>query len=180
MDRKDEIANRYFEWIYELVCRNRYAKQISFRKLLMYLHSTEFTYFVPNDDNRAEDGIDLRDRFILSNGYEDGCNYLDGPCSILEMMVALAIRCEESIMDDPGFGDRTNQWFWGMIVSLGLGSMTDDRFDKGYVADAVERFLNREYAPNGKGGLFTIRNCTRDLRTIEIWYQMCWYLDTIA
>lgn len=83
-------------------------------------------------------------------------------------------------MDDPDVGDRTGQWFWGMIKNLGLGSMTDARFDEEYVESVIERFLNREYEPDGRGGLFRIRNCTEDLRNVEIWYQMCWYLDTIV
>lgn len=49
-------------------------------------------------------------------------SYLDNrPCSVLEMIIALAIRLEEHIMDDPDIGNRTGQWFWDMIVSLGLG-----------------------------------------------------------
>jgi hypothetical protein len=107
-------------------------------------------------------------------------NALDGPCSVLEMMIALAIRCEETIMDDPDIGDRTRQWFWGMIINLGLGGMTDANFDPDFVDDSVLRFLNRDYEPDGRGGLFTIRNCHRDLRDVEIWYQLCWYLDSIT
>ena len=101
----------------------------------------------------------------------------NAPCSVLEMMVALAIRCEETIMDNPAYGDRTAQWFWGMIRTLGLYSMTDDRFDQEYVDMVIDRFLNRDYEPNGEGGLFKINNCKYDLRKIEIWYQLCWYLD---
>ena len=105
--------------------------------------------------------------------------YLDGPCSVFEMMVALAQRCE-AVMDDPKIGDRTGQWFWGMIASLGLNGMSDNHYDEKYVKDVINRFLDREYEPNGKGGLFTIRNCEHDLRDVEIWYQLCWYLDTIS
>ena len=96
------------------------------------------------------------------------------------MMVGLAIRCEETIMDDTNIGDRTGQWFWGMIVNLGLGSMFDNNYDRQLVETNVERFLEREYDYNGKGGLFTIRHCDRDLRDVEIWYQLCWYLDSIT
>ena len=96
------------------------------------------------------------------------------------MMIGLAIRCEEWIMDNPNYGNRTRQWFWSMISSLGLGSMHDERFDEAYVKQIVIRFLNREYQPDGRGGLFTIRNCEYDLRDVEIWYQLCWYLDDIA
>ena len=82
-------------------------------------------------------------------------------------------------MDNPAVGDRTAQWFWSMIVSLGLGSMTDSRFDEYYVERVIDRFLNRDYSPDGRGGLFTIPRCEEDLRDVEIWYQTTWYLDTI-
>lgn len=178
---RDEIKNRYFEWMCDLVCGDRFSKNISYRKLLIFLHDAEFTYSIPKDGNRAEDGIDLRYRFAYENtNIEDAELYLDGPCSVLEMMVALSIRCEETIMDDPNMGLRTGQWFWGMISSLGLGSMNDELYNRRFVEDVILKFLNREYKPNGKGGLFTIRNCDDDLRTVEIWYQMCWYLDSIV
>ena len=83
-------------------------------------------------------------------------------------------------MDDPQLGDRTGQWCWGMITNLGLGSMTDDRFDSEYVEEKIDRFLNREYEPNGKGGLFTVKNRDCDMRKVEIWYQLCYFLDTIT
>lgn len=177
---KNRIENEYFEWLYNLVCDKKFADPISYRKLLAQLHSTVFIYSIPKDSNRAEDGIDLRWKFGLSKGDMGLSDYIDGPCSVLEMIVALAIRCEEDIMDDPHIGDRTKQWFWKMITNLGLGSMTDDQFDRQYVSDCITTFLNREYEYDGRGGLFTIRNCDTDLRTVEIWYQLCWYLDSIT
>ena len=99
---------------------------------------------------------------------------------MLEMMIALSIRCEETIMDDPRVGNRTGQWFWSMITNLGLGGMVDSQFDKRFTDETINRFLRRRYAPNGTGGLFTIKNCNRDLRTVGIWCQLCWYLDSIA
>lgn len=180
----DELRNEYFNWLKDLVCGDRYAQRISFRKLLMRLHSIEFRYSIPMDRNRAEDGINMRYRFALANGYKKSYNtiieLLDGPCSVLEMMVSLAVYCEESIMDDPAIGDRTGQWFWGMIVNLGLGSMTNDNYDRKYVDDVIDRFLDREYEPNGKGGLFTVRHCDCDMRDIEIVYQLYRYLNTIT
>ena len=178
-----EINEDYFEWLYEGMCGNRYSKNISYRKLLEHLHNTNFRYTISNDKNRASDGIDLRYSFALSQGCEDEpeliTDYLKGPCSVFEMMVALAQRCE-SVMDDPKIGDRTGQWFWGMVNNLGLGGMNDNRYDEQYVDDVINTFLDREYKSNGKGGLFTIRNCEYDLREVEIWYQLCWYLDTIS
>lgn len=180
MTLRDRISDEYFEWLCELVDSKRFSKRVSYRKLLMHLHNIEFTWFIPHDDNRADDGIQLRRRYALTQHDVSLSNYISGPCSVLEMMVALAIRCEESIMDDTMFGNRTGQWFWGMIHNLGLSPMNDSEFDRDFTDDVIARFLNREYEPNGKGGLFTIKNCERDLRTVEIWCQLSWYLGSIT
>lgn len=176
---EDKIRSDYFEWMYNLMCEGRFAKTITYRHLFTFLHETEFIYFIPHDENRAEDGIDLRYRFCLHHDCEDLEYCLDGPCTVLEMMVALAIRCEERIMSDPEKGDRTAQWFWSMIRSLGLGSMTDYNYNEWLVNDVVTRFLEREYDPDGKGGLFTIKRWNRDARDAEIWHQLMAYLNTL-
>lgn len=185
MDR-NVILNSYFEWLYQIVSDGRYSKELSYRKLLSRLHDIEFTYIIQKDKNRAADGVDLRCRFAqeCSNNKREYNNILcvlnEKPCSVLEMMTGLAIRCEETIMDDPSIGNRTGQWFWGMIANLGLGHVTDSRYEEATVDEVVNRFLKREYCPNGKGGLFTVRNCTYDLRDVEIWTIMLWYLDSIC
>lgn len=181
---RNELNNIYFDWLCDIVCEDRFSDETSFAKLLSYLHSVEFTYLLPMDKNWASHGIDLRYRFAIAEfptvPADDILDDLAGPCSILEMMVALALRCEECIMDDPAYGNRTGKWFWGMIVNLGLGGMYDQRFDIYYAEEVIERFLNRDYEPNGKGGLFTIEDCDRDLRDVEIWHQLLWYLDHIC
>lgn len=179
---KTDIENEYFEWMYETVCHDRFAKNISYRKLLEYLHDIRFKWKIPKDNNRAADGIELRRQynFYCRRDIPNILEHISGPCSVLEMMVALAIRCETDIMHDSSIGDRTTQWFWKMIVNLGLGGMTDDQFDKDYIRDVINKFLNREYEPDGRGGLFTVRHCEHDLRKIEIWIQLLWFLDTIT
>lgn len=175
---KSEIEKEYFEWMHEIVCGNRFSQNISYDKLLSYLHHVEFMYIIKKDANRAEDGVNLRYRFASDNDLDDVSDLLDGPCSVLEMMIALSIRCEE-VMDDPSIGDRTAQWFWKMIVTLGLGDMYDSRFNANNVDRTIERFLNRKYEADGRGGLFRVKGCKNDMRKFEIWIQMLWYLDTI-
>lgn len=173
----NDIYEQYFNWLCDVVN----VSTVSYDKLLRLLHRTKFRWINIRDKNRAEDGTDLRFRFrksIDGLSRNEVLNWHDKePCSVLEMMIALAIRAEEQIMDDPQVGNRTTQWFWGMISSLGLTGMSDDMFDLIEVKDVIERFLNREYSPDGKGGLFTIRDCEYDLRDVEIWTQLCWYLD---
>lgn len=177
------IEREYFDWLCSLVCSG-YSTQASYEKLLTYLHDVPFRYSLPMDENRAKDGVGMRYRFARTKGPVSHAweilDALEGNCSVLEMMVALAVRCEESIMDDPNIGNRTGQWFWEMIVNLGLGAMTNSHFDWDIVEPAITRFLDRDYEPNGKGGLFTVNHCHCDLRDVQIWYQMCWYLDSIT
>ena len=59
------VENEYFEWLYNYVCKNRVGDKISYRKLFMLLHSTEFIFTIQNDINRAKDGVDLRLRFAM-------------------------------------------------------------------------------------------------------------------
>lgn len=176
---EDRIKSDYFEWMYELVSGDRFAKGLTYRRLLTFLHDVEFTYFVPYDENRAAEGIALRYRYCLIHECEHLEHFLSGPCSVLEMMAALAIRCEENLMDDPELGDRTGQWFWEMITTMGLGSMNDSNFNEWLVADVVSRFLDRDYEPDGRGGLFRVRGFTRDMRKMEIWHQLMAYINNM-
>lgn len=170
---RNELNRKYFNWMYQLVCNEKHFINPSYFKLLYHLHNTDFTYIIEMDGNRAEDGMDLRYQF----GYERESDNI--PCSVLEMMIALTIRCEEHIMINPDIGNRTGEWFWGMIENLGLIEMNDVNYNQKYVANIISKFLKREYKRNGVGGLFRVNNCKYDLRTVEIWYQMCWYLANI-
>ena len=119
------MRTQYYKWL----CQKVFIPQRRhYKRLVKYLHSIPFTYTVPLDRNREEDGFELRRRFAYEYAYPINCLYddmVDEPCSVLEMMVALAIRCEEHIMEDLELGDRTEKWFWIMIDSSGLNTLTD-------------------------------------------------------
>lgn len=177
----EELNDRYFEWLYYTVFPTDEPRD--YEQLLRFLHETEFTYTIGMDGNRYEDGVDLRYRFGYLTGIDDAeiARYVDDkPCSVLEMMVALSLRIEENIMEDPESGDRTGEWFWEMLTNLGLDSMDNENFDADVAESVVRRLLEHRYSHDGEGGLFTIRHCKQDLRTAEIWYQANWYLNTIV
>ena len=172
------MRERYFHWLLKFI-GNGLCRKNSYFELLKYLFNTEFCWSIPMDENRAADGIDLRHRFVTERNEDQEASYvyLSGPASVLEVLVALSIKMEYIARGRIDLS-KSSQWFWGMIANLGLGSMTDDNYDRRYVEDVVTRFLRREYEPDGRGGLFTIRNRNKDLRHVEIWYQLCWYLDS--
>ncbi|MBO5319052.1 MAG: hypothetical protein J6B01_04490 [Ruminococcus sp.] len=174
------IKQDYFEWMYKLMCGDRFSKNTSYKILFEHLHQHKFLYSIEKDENRAEDGVKLRHRYRDLFNIKEVDHKISGPCTVLEMLVAIAIRCEETIMDDPSMGDRTSQWFWRMINNLGLGGMTDDQFNEAQFNDIINRLLDREYEPDGRGGLFFVRDCEYDMRRIEIWTQLLYYLDSIT
>ena len=157
---------------FELLCNIINHDNIAFRyqKLLRYLHERPFVYSIPNDINRAVDGLELRQQLLLGKMSDEGC-------SVLEMMIALADRCETHIMHDDEYGNRTHVWFWDMVMNLGLIKETDDTYNHIHVERCVTKFLNRDFKRNGSGSLFKTRRKDIDMREIEIWYQMSLYLE---
>lgn len=166
---------RYLNWLEHFVLDKR---QAHYGLLFKHLHQREFIFPLPMDEARAQDGIGLRDQFAREKGfsYEEIDDILKGPCSVLEMMVGLALRMEISLMTNPVEGDRTGVWFWGMLVNMKLGPMTDEKYSREYVDDRIDIMLHREYKANGEGGLFVCDTADRDMRDTEIWYQMNYFL----
>ena len=168
----------YLNWICDVVKMpsNKYGV------LMEYLFERDFTYSIPMDGNRYEDGISLRYRYGIENDIDDrfvSYQIDNKPCSVLEMMVALALRCDEQIMANPTTGGRVSLWFEQMLESLGLYFMTNPRFNRQQADMIMDRFLGRSYAPNGRGGLFTILNPSKDMRSVEIWGQAMLYFNNV-
>ena len=163
----------YFRWLLNLIdCPEEYTT------LMEKLHSRDFHSPVPMDINRIEDGLALRSMFVDESGFQDGEeDLLRKPCSVLEMMVALACRMEDDIMADADMGDRAPLWFWTMISNLGLDGMDNDHFDNENVDHVLNVLINRTYFMNGSGGLFPLKIPKMNQRRVEIWYQMNQWLS---
>lgn len=161
----------------------------SYFKLLQKLHAVPFNYDILMDENRFADGVSLRYIIGRELGYPDAviATLLDDkPCSVLEMLVALCLSIEERIMSDPECGDRTSEWFWLIMGNLGLHQfhdMTFDWYQSDHEIDGImDIFLNHQYHRDGSnGGAFIIPDIEpgKDMRKTELWYQACWYLNTI-
>lgn len=177
------LEAHYMEWLSEIVDPRLYFKtSTGYRRLFRYLMDVPFVYILSLDKNREQDGMELRRRFLNGTGItasrEERLRFTDRPCSVLEMLVALSLRCEGAV-GEPGFDDYAYAWFWQMISNLGLRQMDDKHFNPGYVGDVISRFLERDYNPDGSGSLFGVIDRARDMRKVEIWKQFCWHLDDI-
>lgn len=159
-------------WLNSLVepVRNRNPAR-THSLLVEQLFLKDFRWSIPNDDNRMEDGKELRQEFLYE--YEVDQKWMDEPCTVLEMLVALARRVA---FEDSGEPD---EWFWKLMDNLGLEQYTDEVYNY-VVADEVNEvldiFLDRRYEYNGYGGLFPLDHTDADQTEIEIWYQMSSYL----
>lgn len=173
------IEEDYFNWLIKFVYDDGYGDEYSM--LLTKLFHTEFYWLntVPMDDNRVVEGLTLRKEYAdyMRISEEDMAIDIPFGCSVLEVLIALARMCERNIMTDSEYGNRTGQWFWTMLSNLGIGNITNKRYDENYVDECLKRFMNRTYDYDGTGGIFVVKNPKNDMRKTDLWYQMCWYLD---
>jgi hypothetical protein len=138
------------------------------------LFQTEFVWFVPNDDNRASDGRELRHEWAAATNAEVDSQWLETGCSFLEMLIALSRRCSFEAFDD---GNDSASWFWQLIDNLGFTGYRDGTdFEPEEVEAIVYRVMWRTYDRDGNGGLFPLRCAKKDQRKVEIWYQLSEYL----
>lgn len=170
--------DQYFCFLKEIVC-DGFEQVYCYSSLLELLHSISFYSIVANDENRIEDGLQLRNLFCEKEKLR--CNSAsffcpNEECSVLEMLIALSIRMAtwlEATIDEK----TEEECFWMLINNLGLSNYTDDydgpviSFEEN-VDDIIDDFLKRKYRKNGLGGLFPLKWPKKDQRKIEIWYQM--------
>lgn len=182
-----DIREEYFQWLCNLVEDRETIPRRTYYKLFRHLHERVFEpsgtrHIYQMDENRAEDGKELRYVFAKETGCSDSvidATFRDDPCSMLELMVGVAYRCEHQIMENEVYGDRTWFWFRYMLRSLRLNRETDDFYNFGYTESVLMHFINRKYTKEGMGGLFYIPGFRKDMRKMDIWYQMHAYLETI-
>lgn len=118
----DEIFAEYFSWLLGYV--GDYGDRYD---LLVLLYNTDFIVppKVPDDQNRVDDALRMREIFLREWVHSDTVSYdfLVMNVNVLEIFVALSVRCEADIMQDPRFGDRTSDWFWGILGRFSLDSL---------------------------------------------------------
>lgn len=175
------INVNYMAWLVDIATEG-HASDCIYKRLFTQLMDTPFRWSagIPLDENRAYDGRSLRQKFCRHTGARSAMNEEDAPASVLEVLVALAMRIETDIMHNGEAGDRTSLWFASMIDSLGLTNCTDSAYDAPYVNAVLERWMDRNYEPCGRGGLFTTTDPTVLMPTIEIWQQaQIWLIHDI-
>lgn len=168
----------YFRWLYSQVGNVRFKNPtMTFWSLTRQLYTKEFVVFVSNDENRAEDGRELRYAFLDENQFSNAdADWLHRGCSVLEMLIAISRRLTFETEGEP------REWFWHLIENLDLKRYNDsyfnpgDRQDSAFIDDCLETMIRRTYHYNGRGGLFPLRYPDHNQAQAELWHQMNAYL----
>lgn len=166
------VLNRYYIWLVDMV---DFDSHDNYSKLLEYLYNKNYIWKVRNDDNRAEDGKKLREKFKSQTDYLDYSSLIR-PCSVLEMLVAFSDRIDKDVMPTDDGSDNLAYWFWLMLDNLGLTDCTDDHFDEEFVDKTLDIWMNREYDLNQKGNLFLVKTKKNHFKELELWFQMHQYI----
>lgn len=141
----------------------------NYNDLLNELYSIDFIPIIERDENRAIDGLDLRENL----GF-----FSNRPCSVLEMLISLSGRFE----GNSGFDKSQVRFnFWLLIEHLTLNRFDDSRFNLRVVREIIDRFLKRKFTYDGFGGLFPLKHPKKDQRNVEIWDQMqAWEIENFG
>ena len=141
----------YFEFLCDIVGR---TDEYSF--LLAQLHAMEYYSLIPNDDNRGEDGKQLRQVYLNERGALTRPLSLspDDACTVLEMLVGLSFRLEFETLRSK-WEKTPGEWFWILIDNLELTDQQNDKISRDKKCHKsvtkVSQMLKRDYDFNGQG-----------------------------
>lgn len=162
----------YFEWLYGQISSVKLKNPSrTYWNLFRILFKKEFIWWVPNDDNRVEDGKDLRYEFLEDAKESATVDWLDLGCSMLELFIGLSRRLAFETNAEPA------EWFWELLENLDLRQYNDRVIvpcDE--VEAALDKVIWRTYKRNGSGGLFPLKRARQDQREVELWYQLGEYI----
>jgi len=163
----------YFVWLYSQVGDpNLKNPSRTYWRMLRQLYVKEFVWIIPNDDNRIEDGKDLRYEFVDEKELKNvDSMWMQLGCSVLELLVALSRRLSFEAEGPP------QDWFWHLIENLGLQGYNDrKRYREEEIDDILDRVIWRTYEFDGRGGLFPLSEPKQDQKYVELWYQLSAYV----
>lgn len=158
----------YVGWLIDRVDASDYDQ------LAIALFNIDYYWDIPMDQNRADDGIYLRQVYADEMGKPIDAVLDPLVSTVLEMLVAFAERT--NFITSERYS--TSHWFKMFISNLDI-----DWYDYAYVdvngidnddiIKKVNHFMHHKYNYDGSnGGLFVVNDPPHDLRDTELWYQM--------
>jgi hypothetical protein len=194
----------YLAWLCNIA--GRPSSGVSYQMLLEYLYTQPFVVLpsMPEDFFRESNGQSLRRAFgkeltdlHQTNDYRNDRQWLNAPCSMLEMMIALARNI--AILTDHSSDEQrvVSFWFWKLAFNLGFEPYSDElnphgEIDTQKINQIIHTLVYREYDNYGRGSLFPLDNSIGGTdrvdfqfgpggyQKLEIWDQMKNYLSELG
>ena len=166
------VDHKYYIWLVKQVA---IPNEKNYLGLFERMHNTEFVWTVPHDDNRVQDGLDLRGEFLEIRG---GGELSLGGVTQLEVLIALSRRV--------GFiangGHHSRIWAWTLLKNLGLHKFSDPLTPEklSRIDNILYDLMWRNYHANGHGGFFPLQNPDVDQTKVEIWHQVNAYVSEMT
>jgi hypothetical protein len=155
----------YFDWLCgQVQVEYGHTTENTYVGLFTCLYEKEFVWIIANDDNRCDDGKELRREF----GFQS-----DEGCSILELILGLSRRLSFIAEGSP------ERWVWQLIENLKLHTFRDRLSGRNVeqIGEILDTLIWRTYLRDGSGGLFPLAFPDEDQRKVELWYQMSAYIE---
>lgn len=177
MNKKD-----YLCWLMNQ-CQLEAAGPYGYLSLCEILLDTYFLSLIEFDENRAEEGRELREEWAESQGGDiSETEMLPYTCNMLELILVMARRMAYEMMDSQ-YEAGVGKWVMEILENAGLATFRNDYFetDPEYHGNRIKAILKdiiyRRYLHTGDGGFFPAKfYTTKDYRKMELLTQMNNYL----
>lgn len=173
----NEDYTKYYRWLISLIDPPPHViSAIRVHGILLYsLWRRDFFWMdrYEREEDRANDGRCLRERFIMEFDMTPDM-VPQGPCNVLEMLIAFAIRIDNTVHDWT-IGSRPWEWIEMFLSNLGLSDFTDDNLhprDESYIDSKLERWMSHGIGRRGEGGLFRFKKPVPNIAAMTSWDQM--------
>lgn len=172
----------YHNWIISLVDSEDHYLAREYSQLMGFLDDYSFKWVLKLDEDRAKDGIQLRKEYDFEYSRGDISIYdelFDVPCSVLEMLVALSLRCYDEFLS--GFDVKKvtpHKVFLHILTSLDLFSETNNRFSYEKCVKNVKSFIEKLHVNGRYLTVFKIDPKVANPHKMELWWQMQRYIDS--
>lgn len=184
-----DILWDYFIYLCKLVGLNGPDKEQTYRTketddktyftLALKMFNLRYKVKVERDNNRVSDARRLRETYALTaSRYKDYSSIDKVGASMLEVIIAMVERFDTNVMMTDSEEDRSSEWFWLMMKNASLdifvdAGFTEDDNNCNQMCDSILYLINnREYAKDGQGGFFPLKNPKCNQKDRELWLQM--------
>lgn len=173
----EELREDYLRWLEPQLGGEYNTEGKTYWGLIHLMFDTPFFFVesIPLDENRLQDGLELRVYFANENRLTPRTMQRLGPGSFLEVLIGLSRRLAFAAGGDaPG-------WAWELLSNLELNRLTDPLTParQRKAQEIMHVAMAREYLPDGTGGFFPLAWPDGDQTQVEIWYQMNAFVEEL-